>query len=490
MFANFFIDRPIFAAVLSIFITLVGAIALLNLPIAQYPRIAPPTVQVQTNYPGANAEVVEESVATPIEQQVNGAESMLYMSSLSSNDGQMTLTVTFEIERDQDIASVDVQNREAVAESRLPEEVIRQGVTVRKQFTDFLMVMSIASPENLYDNVFLSNYATLNITDVLARVPGVGSVTVFGARDYGMRIWLRPDRMARLGITATDVTQAIREQNVQAPAGQIGLPPAPRGQEMQYSVTVQGRLAQVSEYENIIVRAQPDGSFVRLRDIARVELGATDYTASAQLNGGAAANIGVYQLPTANALDVAEAVKARLAELAQAFPPGIEYTIPYDTTLFVRASLDEVVKTFFEALALVILVVFIFLQSWRATLIPLLTLLGFSVTLVLCGHGHHHAYSLGGAHDRANPCRRHPQSLAGRIRTNRRGGSLAFQRSADSGSRRRWRISIHVGRSKRRRCQQACANRASVHRRSEQAARAWSPFHFVPDQHTADRGRG
>lgn len=252
MFANFFIERPIFAAVLSIVITLVGAIALIGLPIAQYPRIAPPTVQVQSTYLGANAEVVEQSVATPIEQQVNGVEGMLYMSSLSSNDGQMSLTVTFEIERDQDLAAVDVQNRVSVAQARLPEEVVRQGVTVRKQSTDFVMVVSLNSPENRYDNIFLSNYATLNLTDTLARVPGVGNVRVFGARDYGMRIWLRPDRMARLGVTASDVSQAIREQNVQAPAGQIGLPPAPAGQEMQYSVIVQGRLSEVSQYEDII----------------------------------------------------------------------------------------------------------------------------------------------------------------------------------------------------------------------------------------------
>jgi HAE1 family hydrophobic/amphiphilic exporter-1/multidrug efflux pump len=370
---NFFIDRPVFAAVLSIIITLVGAICILTLPIAQYPQIVPPTVQVAATYDGASAQVVEESVATPIEQEVNGAQDMLYMSSVSSNDGRMVLNVTFDISRDLDLATVDVQNRVALANSRLPSEVTRRGISVKKQSPDMLLVINLNSPDASRDTLFLNNYAKINITDALARVPGVGNVAVFGERDYGMRVWLDPDKLARLGLTASDVADAVRSQNVQAPAGQIGMPPAPPGQEFQLTVQVKGRLADPEEFADIIVRTGTGAEMVRVRDVGRVELGSQSYSAFTRLNGKPTCTIQVYQLPGANALDVVKQIRAIMAEQAGYFPSGVSYTIPYDTTKFVTASIHEVIKTLFEAVGLVLIVVYIFLQNGRATLIPMLT---------------------------------------------------------------------------------------------------------------------
>lgn len=397
--SNFFIDRPIFAAVVSILILLAGLIALASLPIAQYPQITPPTVRVSATYPGATAEQVAQSVATPIEEQVNGAEGMMYMSSSSTNTGQMTLTVTFGLDRDPDLAAVDVQNRLSLAEPQLPAQVIQQGITVRKQSTNIVMLIALTSPNNTYDTTFLSNYASIHIVDTLARVPGVGNVNVLSQRDYGMRIWLNPEKMAQLGITASDVVNAVSAQNVQAPAGQIGQQPAPKGQQLQLTVKVQGRLTTVSQFENVIVRANPDGSLVRLKDIAQVELGSELYTTFAKLNGQSSVMIGIYQLPNANALNVSKAVRAAMKTLAAEFPSGVQYEIPLDTTEFVTASLTEVMETLLIAFALVFLVVYVFLQNWRATLIPAVavpvslvgaigsfTLLGFSLnTLTLFG---------------------------------------------------------------------------------------------------------
>lgn len=369
---DFFIDRPIFSAVLAIVITLAGAVSLAGLPIARFPQITPPAIVVSATFPGADAATIEQSVAAPIEQQVNGVPHMIYMDSKSANDGSYSLTVTFDVGTDPDIAAVDVQNQVAIAQRQLPQQVLQQGVTVAKKQPQILLAVTIGSDDPRYDALFLSNFATLNVYDALARVRGVGQVTIFGARDYGMRIWLDPGRMARLGITTQDVSDVINEQNVVAPAGIVGAEPAPPGQQLQYPATVRGRLATPEEYRNIVVRTGADGAIVHLRDIARVELGATDYSLSAKLNGVPTATIGVYQLPDANALDVSRRVHQVMDELSRSFPPGIHYAIPFDTTLFVSESVHEVVKTLFEAGLLVLLVVFIFLESWRATLIPML----------------------------------------------------------------------------------------------------------------------
>ena len=371
---NFFIDRPIFSTVLAIVITLAGSVALSSLPIARFPQITPPTIVVSTVFPGADAATIEQSVAAPIEEQVNGVPHMIYMDSKSANDGSYSLTVTFDVGTDQDIAAVDVQNQVAIAQRQLPQQVIQQGVTVAKRQPQILLAVSIGSDDPRYDYLFLSNYATLHVYDALARVPGVGQVVVFGARDYGMRIWLDPGKMARLSVTTQDVSDILTEQNVVAPAGTVGAEPAPPGQQMQYIASVKGRLSTPEQYGNIVVRTGTDGSIVHLRDIARVELAATDYSRTSKLNGVPTAIIGVYQLPDANALDVAKGVRKVMDELQPTFPKGIHYEIPYDTTLFVSESVHEVVKTLLEAGVLVLLVVFIFLESWRATLIPMLAI--------------------------------------------------------------------------------------------------------------------
>ena len=374
-FSHFFIDRPIFAGVISIVITLVGVIALSTLPIEQYPQIAPPTIQVTTNYPGANARVVSETVATPIEQQVNGVENMLYMSSQSTSDGNMTLSITFKLGTNLDTAQVLVQNRVAIAIPVLPQEVQRIGVTTKKQSPDITMVVHLVSPDGSLDSLFTSNYALLQVRDELARVDGVGDINVFGAREYSMRIWLDPNKVSSRGLTAQDVVTAIQEQNVQVAAGIIGQPPVPKGATaFQYTVSTQGRLADEREFGEIIIKTGADGQVTRVRDVARVELAARDYTVNSQLGGKPATAIAIFQLPGSNALATSAAVRAKMAELKQRFPAGLDYTIVYDPTVSVRESINEVQKTLFEAIALVVLVVLVFLQTWRAAIIPLIAI--------------------------------------------------------------------------------------------------------------------
>jgi HAE1 family hydrophobic/amphiphilic exporter-1/multidrug efflux pump len=369
---DYFIDHPIFSTVLAIIITIAGAVSLSGLPVARFPQITPPTIVVSTTFPGADAGTIEQSIAAPIEQQVNGVPHMIYMDSKSANDGSYNLTVSFDVGTAQDIAAVDVQNQVAIAQRQLPAQVLQQGITVSKRQPQILLTVAIGSDNPRYDYLFLSNFATLHVYDALARVRGVGQVVVFGARDYGMRIWLDPAKMARLGVTTDDVANIINEQNVVAPAGTIGAEPAPPGQQMQYVASVKGRLTTPQEYAEMVVRTGADGAVVHIKDIARVELAATDYSRSTKLNGVPTAIIGIYQLPDANALDVARGVRAVMEGLAPTFPAGIHYSIPFDTTLFVSESVHEVVVTLVGAGLLVLLVVFIFLESWRATLIPMI----------------------------------------------------------------------------------------------------------------------
>ncbi len=373
MFAKFFIDRPIFANVIAIITMLIGFVALLKLPVEQYPEITPPTIRVSAVYPGANAGVLASTVAAPIEQQVNGVERMLYMSSTSSSDGSYSLTVTFDIGTDLDDAQVLVQNRVALAAPLLPEEVERQGVSVKKQSTNIILVLSLISPDNKYDNLFLANYATLRLRDELSRVQGVGEVTVFGTANYSMRVWLDPAKLKIRGLTTQDVVSAIQEQNVQVAAGQIGQPPALDGQVFQYTVSVLGRLSSAEQFENIIIRTGEGGRLTLLKDVARVELGAQTYDQFNMNKGRPTANIGIYQLPGANALSVAEQVKAAMERLSESFPEGMTYELPLDTTKFVEASIHEVYKTLFEAGLLVLIVIVVFLQDWRAMLVPATT---------------------------------------------------------------------------------------------------------------------
>jgi len=397
--SKFFIHRPIFAMVISLVIVIAGAVALFSLPISQYPQISPPTVTVETFYTGASAKVVEENVAVPIEQEVNGAENMIYMSSTSTSDGRYYLTCTFAVGTDLDIAQVDVQNRVSRADKSLPIEVKNYGITVKKASPDMLMVLSLYSPDDAYDDLFLSNYARLNLYDPIARIYGVGNITIVGEREYAMRLWVRPDKLAKLGLTAGDIAQAVQDQNVQAPAGQVGQPPASAGVSFQYTVDVKGRLTDKEEFDNIIIRTLPDGSVLRVKDVARTEMGAKMYTSFSRRAGKPSTTMVIYQLPGANALDVADKIRGFMGEAKKRFPPGLEYEVSYDNTLFVRAALKEVVITFFEALLLVILVVFIFLGNFRATLIPCLAIpvslvgtfgafviLGFSInTLTMFG---------------------------------------------------------------------------------------------------------
>jgi len=390
MFSRFFIDRPIFAAVLSIFIVLAGLAAMRNLPIAQYPDIAPPVVTVQAVYPGASAEVIEQTVAAPIENAITGVEKMIYMSSTSGSNGIVQIEVTFDIGTDADQATVNVNNRVKQAEARLPEEVRRQGVQVVKGSSAFLQVLAFYSPDNRYDNLAISNYVTLNVLDALKRVPGTTNVQIFGAKDYAMRIWVRPDRLTQLRLTPNDLIRALTEQNAQFAAGKIGQSPSNNGQELVYSITTKGRLADAREFENIIVRANPDGSSLRLKDVARVELASKDYEFIGRLNGQQTTLIGVFLLPGANALKVAQDVVKTVDEIKPRFPPGLVYSVPYDTTKFVRVSIREVVFTLGEAMLLVVLVVFLFLQNWRATLIPIaavpVSLIGTFAGLYLLGY--------------------------------------------------------------------------------------------------------
>ncbi|HEY2588067.1 MAG TPA: efflux RND transporter permease subunit, partial [Tepidisphaeraceae bacterium] len=374
-FARFFIDRPVFAVVISIVMLVVGGIALFTLPIAQYPEIAPPTVVVTASYPGASADVVAKTVSTPIEEQINGVEKMIYMSSQCTNDGNMRLTVTFEPGTNLDIAQVQVQNRVAIADPQLPEDVRRLGEVVKKSSPDITLVVQLYSPDNRYTPLYISNYALLQVRDPLARLPGVGDIFLFGARDYSMRLWLDPAKLAAREITTGDFVQAIQEQNVQVAAGVIGAEPLPPGTtDFQLTINAQGRLTDPKEFAEIIVKTGSDGRITRVKDVARIELGAADYGTSAYLNGRAAVAIPIFQLPGSNAIATADAVYAKMKELKESFPPGLEYAIPYDTTVFVRESVRDVVKTLFEALLLVVLVVLVFLQTWRATIIPLLAI--------------------------------------------------------------------------------------------------------------------
>jgi multidrug efflux pump len=371
-FARFFIDRPIFAAVLSIIVFLVGAIAVWRLPISQYPEVVPPSVQVRAQYPGANPKVIAETVAAPLEQEINGVEDMLYMSSQATSDGTMLLTITFKLGTDVDNAQVQVQNRVAQALPRLPEDVRRVGVTTKKASPDLLMVVHLISPDNRYDTVYLRNYATLQIRDVLARLPGMGEVRLFGAGDYSMRVWLDPERIASRGLTAGDVVRAIREQNVQVAAGVIGSDPAPVGTEYQLQVTTSGRLITEAEFGDIILKTMPDGGVTTLKDVARIELGAGQYSLRSLLSNQSAVAIPIAQAPGANALELSDEVRSTMKELSKNFPEGIKYEIVYDPTVFVRDSIKAVIETLLEALALVVIVVIVFLQTWRASIIPLI----------------------------------------------------------------------------------------------------------------------
>jgi hydrophobe/amphiphile efflux-1 (HAE1) family protein len=390
MFSRFFIDRPIFSVVLSILIVLAGLLAMRALPIAQYPEIAPPVVTVRAIYPGASAGVLEQTVAAPLENAINGIEDMMYMSSTSASNGVLEIQVTFEIGSDVDRAALNVNNRVKQAEARLPEEVRRQGVTVEKGSSAFLQVLAFLSPDGRYDDLYTSNYVTLNVLDRLKRIPGTTNVQIFGAKDYAMRIWLKPDRMAQLGVTVSDLTRAINEQNAQFAPGKIGQPPVDNGQALVYSLTAKGRLADPREFENIVVRANQDGSLLYLKDVARVELGSKDYDFAGLYNGKPATLVGIFLQPGANALEVGDEVTRTVEELKKNFPQGLDYAVPYDTTRFVEVSIREVVKTLGEAILLVVLVVFVFLQNWRATLIPILavpvSLLGTFVGLLLLGY--------------------------------------------------------------------------------------------------------
>ncbi|HEY6643141.1 multidrug efflux RND transporter permease subunit [Povalibacter sp.] len=370
--SRFFIDRPIFAAVLSIVIFLVGAIAMVQLPISQYPEVVPPSVVVRAHYPGANPKVIAETVAAPLEQEINGVENMLYMSSQATSDGVMTLTVTFRLGTDVDNAQVQVQNRVSQALPRLPEDVRRLGVTTLKASPDLLMVVHLISPEGRYDTAYLRNYATLQIRDVLARLPGMGDVRLFGSGDYSMRVWLDPDKIASRGLLPSDVVKAIREQNVQVAAGQIGAPPNAGTSDYQLNVTTTGRLITEQEFGDIIVKTLPDGSVTTLKDVARIELGVGQYSLRALLSNQPAVAIPISQAPNANALELSDAVRNTMAELSQNFPEGVKYEIVYDPTIFVRDSIKAVIETLVEALVLVVIVVIVFLQTWRASIIPLL----------------------------------------------------------------------------------------------------------------------
>jgi HAE1 family hydrophobic/amphiphilic exporter-1 len=370
--SKFFINRPIVAIVISILTVIVGAITIVGLPISQFPAIAPPEVQVQTTYVGADAQTVEQSVATPIEQQMSGVDNTNYMYSVNSSTGEMRLIVDFDVKTEPNTDLILTQLRQSQAASQLPAEVTNFGVTVQKTLTAPLMLISLYSPSGVYDSKFLANYAYINLNDQLTRVPGIGSVQVFGAGKYAMRLWVRPDQLAKLGITVPEIIAAIQSQNTVNPAGQIGGEPAPQGQDFTYSVRAQGRLTTPEEFEGIVVRATPDGGMVRIKDVARVELGAQDYTIVGHLNGKPSAIIAVYQLPGSNAVDAAEGVKKLLAEQKQRLPQGIDYTIPLDTTRAVTEGIKEIVETLLIAIVLVIIVVYIFLQGWRATLIPLL----------------------------------------------------------------------------------------------------------------------
>ena len=391
-FARFFVDRPIFAGVLSMVIFVLGAISAFLLPISEYPEVVPPTVVVRAQYPGASPKTIAETVAAPLEQEINGVEDMLYMNSSSNADGTMTLTATFRIGANLDLAQVQVQNRVAQALPRLPEDVRRFGVVTRKSSPDLTMVVHLFSPDNRYDDTYIRNFAVLQVKDTLARIPGMGDVQLFGSGDYSMRVWLDPDKVAARNLTASDIVRALREQNVQVAAGTLGQQPSPRDASFQLSINARGRLVDEAEFGQVIVKTSPDGANVRLSDVARIELGANQYALRSLLDNKPAVAIPIFQAPGSNALALSDAVRKNMAELAKNFPEGIKYDIVYDPTRFVRSSIEEVVRTLFEALALVVLVVILFLQTWRASIIPIVAvpvslvgtfavmkLLGFSI---------------------------------------------------------------------------------------------------------------
>ncbi|HGE8481184.1 TPA: multidrug efflux RND transporter permease subunit SdeB [Serratia marcescens] len=371
-FSRFFIDRPIFAAVLSILIFVAGVIAIPLLPISEYPDVVPPSVQVRAEYPGANPKEIAETVATPLEEAINGVENMMYMKSVAGSDGVLVTTVTFRPGTDPDQAQVQVQNRVAQAEARLPEDVRRQGITTQKQSPALTLVVHLVSPSGKYDSLYLRNYATLKVKDELARLPGVGQVQIFGAGEYAMRIWLDPNKVAARGLTASDVVSAMQEQNVQVSAGQLGAEPMPTRSDYLLSINAQGRLQTEEEFGNIILKSGDNGEIVRLRDVARIEMGSDSYALRAQLNNKDAVGIGIFQSPGANAIELSDAVRGKMAELATRFPDGMSWKSPYDPTVFVRDSIRAVVDTLLEAVILVVLVVILFLQTWRASIIPLL----------------------------------------------------------------------------------------------------------------------
>ena len=370
MKVSFFIDRPVFSAVISILIVIVGIIGLTMLPIDQYPQITPPVVKISASYPGASALTVSQAVATPIEQELNGTPGMLYMESNSSNSGGFSATVTFDISADPDLAAVEIQNRLKLAESRLPAEVVQNGISVEKQAASQLMTICLMSSDPKFDEIYLSNFATLNVLDLLRRIPGVGRVSNIGSRYYAMQIWVQPDKLANFGLTVADLQNALKDQNRESAAGVLGQQPV-QGLDITIPITTQGRLSTVGQFEEIVVRANADGSIVRLRDVARISLEASSYNTESSINGENAAVLGIYMLPGANAMEVAENVKKAMNEISNNFPDGLSYEIPFDMTTYISESIHEVYKTLFEALILVIIVVFLSLQSWRATLIPI-----------------------------------------------------------------------------------------------------------------------
>ena len=380
MIPHFFIDRPIFASVLSIVIVVLGLVSLQGLPIAQFPEITPPVIQIDADYPGASAEVIADSVARPIEVQLPGIDNLLYYDSTSTNDGHMTIKLTFEIGTNVDIAQVQTQNRQKLAEPQLPPEVVRQGISVKKVSPDLLAVVALSSSDPTKDTVFVSNYALLNVIDNLKRLRGVGDAVVFGGQNYSMRLILDPTRMAQLSLTPTDIANVVREQNRDFPAGTIGREPAPKGTELTIPVITQGRLTDVKDFEEMIVRALPDGSMIRLKDVAKIELGAQSYSLEGRWNGKPNVFLLTFLSPGANALDTVKRVRKEMDAVSKSFPHGVSYDIPYDTTKFIEVSIKEVVKTLAQAMVLVILVVYLFLQSWRATLIP-----GVAVPVSLIG---------------------------------------------------------------------------------------------------------
>ena len=397
--AKFFIHRPVFAIVISLIILIAGGLGIFTLPIAQYPQISPPTVEVEINYPGANAETVEQSIATNVEAEVNGAENMIYMSSKSSSDGRYVLTCTFRVGANLDLANVDINNRVNKATAKLPPEAVAYGISVKKKSPDILLAISVYSPDSTFDDTFLSNFTSINLVDPIARIPGVGSTMIVGQRDYAMRFWVRPDKLAKLGLTGSDLTGVIGEQNLVAPAGQVGQPPAKSGTQFQYTVNAKGRLTDPSEFENMIVRTLPDGSILRMKDVSRAELSGKSYTSFGRKDGIPATVLIIYQLPGANAIQTVDSVRKLLEASAKTFPPGLNYRISLDTTEFVKVAIHEVFLALRDAIILVLLVVFIFLGNIRATFIPMLAVpvslvgtfaafvaLGFSInTLTMLG---------------------------------------------------------------------------------------------------------